>query len=279
MSPGSVVMSCSANSVLPTTCKHCEVVRTCCYQTCPLLVAIHAALGIGVKCLGFSCKTGPPPEAPSHTASAEKITSMSVVNDSTPLQSSGRRQPTCLKARREPISISEDIFENIHYVEGDFVHCLIQYGALKFIQQIYKDGTLWTPRDYRIQRTSPTEESYKEFSKCLTLILTVARRYPVKTLQRELLTYVVKQLPFFIFPPNSCRHKKQNFLIKRAKKFQVGKWEELWKLSISEFEREKSHMRPQQELSTAHKVRKAEYFHQHGGHGECNRSINAKNFS
>jgi hypothetical protein len=53
-------------------------------------------------------------------------------------------------------------------------------------------------------------------------------------------------------------------LIKRAKKFQQGKWEELWKQSISEFEVEKRHIKPQQELSTAHMVRKAEYFHQHG---------------
>jgi hypothetical protein len=75
---------------------------------------------------------------------------------------------------------------------------------------------------------------------------------------------VAKQLPFFIFPSNRCRRKKQNFLIKRAKKFQQGKWEELWKQSISEFEVEKKHIKPQQELSTAHKVRKAEYCHQHG---------------
>jgi hypothetical protein len=75
---------------------------------------------------------------------------------------------------------------------------------------------------------------------------------------------VAKQLPFFIFPPNRRRSKNQNFLIKRAKKFQAGKWEELWKQSISEYEVEKSHMRPQQELSTAHIVRMAEYFHQHG---------------
>jgi hypothetical protein len=36
------------------------------------------------------------------------------------------------------------------------------------------------------------------------------------------------------------------------------------KQSISEFEVEKRHIKPQQELSTAHMVRKAEYFHQHG---------------
>ncbi len=149
-------------------------------------------------------------------------------------------------------------------MQGDFVDCLIQNGALKFLQQIYKDGTLWTPRDCRIQRTPPSEESYKEFTKCLTLILTVAHRYPLKTLQRELLTYVVKQLPFFIFPPNRGRRKKQNFFIKRAKKFQQGKWEELWNQSISEFEVEKKHIKPQQELSTAHMVRKAEYLYQHG---------------
>jgi hypothetical protein len=160
--------------------------------------------------------------------------------------------------------ITEDIFENIQHVQGDFVDCLIQNGALKFLQLIYKDGTLWTPRDCRIQRTPPSEESYKEFTKCLTLILSVPSRYPIKTLQRELLTCVAKQLPFFIFPPNRRRRKNQNLLIKRGKKFQVGKWEELWKQSISEYEVEKNHMRPQQELSTAHKVRKAKYFDQHG---------------
>ena len=74
---------------------------------------------------------------------------------------------------------------------------------------------------------------------------------------------MAKQLPFFIFPPNRGRRKKQNFLIKRAKKFQQGKWEELWKQSISEFDVEKKHIKPQQELSTAHMVRKAGYLHQH----------------
>jgi hypothetical protein len=59
----------------------------------------------------------------------------------------------------------------------------------------------------------------------------VAKRYPVKTLQRELLTFVVKQLSFFIFPATRVHHKKQNHLIKRPKKFQDGKWEDLWKQS------------------------------------------------
>jgi hypothetical protein len=60
---------------------------------------------------------------------------------------------------------------------------------------------------------------------------------PDKNTVRELLTYEMKQLPFFIFPPNRVRHKKQNQLIKLAKKFQERKWEELCQ---------------------------AEYFHQHG---------------
>ena len=119
-------------------------------------------------------------------------------------------------ASQDSQPIIEDIFANIHHVQGDFVHRLIQNGTLKFLQQIYKAGTLWTPRDCRSQRTSPSEEAYKEFTKCLTLILTAAKLYPLKTLQRELLTYVAKQLPFFIFPPNRCRHKRQNHLIKRA---------------------------------------------------------------
>jgi hypothetical protein len=99
------------------------------------------------------------------------------------------------------------------YVQDDFVH--------------HKTGTLWTPRDCRIQRTSPNEESFKEVIKCLTLILTVAKMYPVKTLQREPLTFLVTQLSFFIFPPTRVPHKKQNHFIKRAKKLQDGQWEDL----------------------------------------------------
>ena len=85
---------------------------------------------------------------------------------------------------------------------------------------IDKTGSLWTPRDCRIQRTTPNGETYKEFTKCLTLILTVSKSYPIKTLhltvsksypiktlQREILPYVVKRLPFFIFPP-SCSSQK-----------------------------------------------------------------------
>jgi hypothetical protein len=84
-------------------------------------------------------------------------------------------------------------------------------------------GHPMTPRDCSVQRTSPNGESYKEFTKCLTLILTVAKLYPVKKLQSELLTFVEVQLPFSSFPPNRSRHKKQNHLIKRAKTFQRWK--------------------------------------------------------
>jgi hypothetical protein len=94
--------------------------------------------------------------------------------------------------------ILEDIFENIQYVEVDFVYRLIQNGVLKFIQQTYNTDTLWTSRDCRIQRTSPNGESFKEFSKCLSLILKVPKLYSVKTLQTELLKFMVKQLPFLI---------------------------------------------------------------------------------
>ena len=67
-------------------------------------------------------------------------------------------------ASQDSQPIIEDIFENIQHVQGDFVYRLIQNGTLKFLHQIYKAGTLWTPRDYRIQRTSPSEEAYKEFT-------------------------------------------------------------------------------------------------------------------
>ncbi len=120
-----------------------------------------------------------------------------LTNDPTPVVVSSPRIPdTVLSAQtssnsqgisQDSQAVSEDIFANIQYVQGDFVHHPVRNGA--------------TPRDCRIQRTSLNGESYKEFTKCLTLILTVAKSYPVKTLQRERLTFVAKQLSFFIFPP------------------------------------------------------------------------------
>ncbi len=81
--------------------------------------------------------------------------------------------------------------------------------------------------------------------------------------QRELLTFVAKQLPFFIFPPTSVRHKKQNHLIKRAKRFQDGKWEDLWNQSLHEYEIAKTHIQPPREKSIEQKVRTSEHYHQH----------------
>jgi hypothetical protein len=115
---------------------------------------------------------------------ALEVGSRSRVADSVPVMET----PSASQgASQDSEPIFEDIFENIHHVQNDFVHRLIQNGALKFLQQIYKTVTLWKPRDSRIQRTSPSEEAYKE---CLTLILTSAKLYSVKMLQRELLTYV-----------------------------------------------------------------------------------------
>ena len=88
-------------------------------------------------------------------------------NDHTPAVRSSSRVAVSVPAAPNPIvsqeasqvpqPIIEDIFEHIQHVQGDFVDCLIQNGALKFLQQIYKDGTLWTPRDCRIQRTPPSQ--------------------------------------------------------------------------------------------------------------------------
>jgi hypothetical protein len=63
------------------------------------------------------------------------------------------------------VSANIEIFANIQHVPGDFVHRLYQHGAFKFIYQTFIDGNLWKTRDYRVRRTVPTEESYKEFTK------------------------------------------------------------------------------------------------------------------
>jgi hypothetical protein len=77
-----------------------------------------------------------------------------------------RQTPTATQGTSQDSQlIIEDIFANINQVQGDFVHRLIQNGDLEFFQQIYKTGTLWKPRDCRIQRTSPSEETYKELTK------------------------------------------------------------------------------------------------------------------
>ena len=78
---------------------------------------------------------------------AMEVGSSSRVADSVPeMQTSSASQGVSQEAQ----PITEDIFANINQVQGDFVHRLIQNGALKFLQQIYKAGTLWERRDCRI---------------------------------------------------------------------------------------------------------------------------------
>jgi hypothetical protein len=52
---------------------------------------------------------------------------------------------------------------------------------------------LWKTRDCRVPHTTPTEESFKEFTKCLKLILRLVQLFPTKTLESELLCFVGKQ--------------------------------------------------------------------------------------
>ena len=62
-----------------------------------------------------------------------------------------------------------------------------------------------------------------------------------------------------IFPPTRVHHNKQNHLIKRVKRFQDGKWEELWKQSLHEYEIEKAYIQPPREKSTDQKVRTSDH--------------------
>ena len=80
------------------------------------------------------------------------IGSTEPINDPTPAVVSSPRIPDPIPlvqtpsisqgTSQDPQPISEDIFANIQYVQGDSVHRLIQNGALNFIQQTYKEGTL-----------------------------------------------------------------------------------------------------------------------------------------
>ena len=101
----------------------------------------------------------------------------------------------------------------------------------------------------------------------------MTKRYPVKTFQRELLTFVVNQLPFFIFPPTRVRHKKQNHLIKRVKRFQDGKWEDLWNQSLHEYEIEKAHIQPLREKSIDQKVRTSQHCHQQAAISKASKAL------
>ncbi len=93
--------------------------------------------------------------------------------------------------------------------------CVCVYYMYIYIYiYIYIYVTLWTPRDCRIQEPYG-HHGIAEFNgqhqlRILTRnllnvslkTLTEAKLYPIKTLQRAFLTYVVTQLSFFIFPPN-----------------------------------------------------------------------------
>ena len=99
-------------------------------------------------------------------------------------------------------------------------------------------------RDCRVRRTPPTEASYKDYAKCLKKILSLVFMFPKKTLERELLYFVAKQLPFFIFPPARIRRNHQKHITRRAKQFQDGKWEDLWKQALHEYDIEIAHIQP-----------------------------------
>ncbi len=67
------------------------------------------------------------------------VGSNSWVVDSVP----ARQTPSATQgASQDSQPIIEDFFANINHVQGDFVQILIQNGTLKFLQQIYKTGTL-----------------------------------------------------------------------------------------------------------------------------------------
>ena len=125
-----------------------------------------------------------------------------------------------------------------------------------------KRKQFWQPRDCRcrVRRTIPTEASYKDYAKCLKKILSLVLMFPKKTLERELLYFVAKQLPFFIFPPARIRRNHQNHITKRAKKFQDGKWEDLWKQTLNEYDIEIAHIQPLREKSTLQKVSQSKHF-------------------
>jgi hypothetical protein len=177
------------------------------------------------------------------------------------------------------VSANIEIFANIQHVPGDFVHRLYQHGAFMFIYQTFIDGNLWKPRDCRVRRTAPSEESCKEFTKCLKLILPLAQLFPTKPLERELLCSVAKRLPFFIFPPTRIRRKHQKILINRAKKFQEGKWEELWKQSMREYEIEREHrehIQPPKQKSILEKDRQAQFFHKFGAISKASKVLTSE---
>ena len=108
------------------------------------------------------------------------------------------------------------------------------------------------------------------------MILQLVQRFPTKTLERELLCFVAKQLPFFILPPTRIRRKHQKHLIKRAQKFQDGKWEDLWKQSLREYDIEMQHIQPPREKSIPQKDRQAQHFHRHGAIAKASKVLTSE---
>ncbi len=137
-------------------------------------------------------------------------------------------------------------------------------GTFNFIHKTYSDDNLWKTRDCRVRCTPPTETSYKYYAKCLKKILSLVLMFPKKTLERELLYFVAKQLSFFIFPPVRIRRNHHKHITKRAKKFQDGKWEDLWKQALHEYDLEITDIQSLREKSTLQKVSQSKHFHRFG---------------
>jgi hypothetical protein len=100
--------------------------------------------------------------------------------------------------------------------------------------------------------------------------------FPTKTLERELSYFVVKQLPFFIFPPVRICHNHQKHISKRAKKFLQGKWQELWKQALHEFDLEIPHIQPPKDKSKPQKVSQAIHFHRHGAISKSSKELTSE---
>jgi hypothetical protein len=94
--------------------------------------------------------------------------------------------------------------------------------------------------------------------------------------QRELLCFVIKQSPFFIFPPTRIRRNHQKHLIKSAKKFQENKWEELWKQSIGDYDIERDPIQPPKQKSIPEKDHQAQFFHKFGSKSKASKVLNSE---
>jgi hypothetical protein len=92
---------------------------------------------------------------------------------------------------------------------------------------------LWKPRDCRVRHICPNRRILQGIHQVPQTDSPTGLTFPNENPWKRTPLFC-KQLPFFIFPPTRIRRNHQKHLIKRAKKFQEGKWEELWKQSIQE---------------------------------------------